>query len=145
MILELIYGILGPWSRTFVNWSIDHPLPVGLLAAALLGIWLSSKYQLNKIEKATKQYSLEASRAELDKNPRIKTDELYDRIFPGWSEMVLRTAWFVPHRWELWPVPTNPEKVRDQVKFTPEWLEQFLLENGIEVQPSPEGKEKKTV
>jgi hypothetical protein len=40
--------------------------------------------------------------------------------------MVKSSAWFIPHRWELWPLPATPDIVQRRLDFTPEWLGEFL-------------------
>lgn len=142
MFQELIYAMLGPWSKTAIEWAIANPLPVGIVSTTLLVIWLSGKYQLDRVEKKTKEYALNAAKEVLERNPDIDIEDLYDRIYPGWATMVTNTARFVPHRWELWPVPTDPEKVKDQIEFNPEWLSTYLAENGLATEPEAVSEQK---
>ena len=141
MLLEIIYAIVGSWGRAAIEWMLANPAIVG---AALL-IWtlilLSGKAQLRRIERRTGLLVLEAARRALEEGLRPGVDQLYDRLYPQWCQMVRRSALFILHRWELWPLPATPSIVRRRIDFTPEWLDQYLRMHGFKVRGAdPETK-----
>lgn len=133
MILEIIYTILGPWSRTFIEWTSANPLPISAFFIALLAFFAAGKWQLKRIEDRTKSMVIEAGREALGENPQITAKELFEKLLPEWEKMLRETAWFIPHRLELWPIPAAPQTVSERINFNSEWLSQYLWENGINI------------
>ncbi|NIS83561.1 MAG: hypothetical protein GTO14_25945 [Anaerolineales bacterium] len=131
MILEFIKSLLGSWGRALLDFLQMNPEISTLIFSLWLAIWLAGKYQLQRIEKRTGTFVLENSQQALDENPRMTVKQLYALLYPKWCQMLRTTAWFVPHRWELWPLPATPKIVQERINFTPKWLKQYLKENGI--------------
>jgi hypothetical protein len=140
MILEMIYTMLGPWSRPFIAWTIANPLPIGTFFTALLAFFAAGKWQLKRIDDRTKSMVIEGGRKALGENPQITAKELFEKLHPEWEMMLRETALFIPHRFELWPVPAAPQTVSERINFNSEWLGQYLWENGIKIRG---GKPKK--
>ncbi len=134
MIQEMIYGVLGPWSRDVIGWGIANPIPVGFFLTVVLGFWIAGKYQLQKIEERTTIYVRENAKTPTGKQTQKSIEKFYEDIYPGWTKIVKETALFVPHRWELWPVRATPEHVKEHLDFTPEWIEQCLLDGSRETE-----------
>ena len=133
MFQELLYAMIGSWGRAVIEWALANPVQVGMACAAWLIVIGASKLQLKWIKDRTETLMLTTARGVLEANPRLPVDKLFDQLYPVWVEMVRKTALFIPHRWEVWPVPATPERVAGRLDFTPEWLGQHLLANGIEV------------
>jgi hypothetical protein len=142
MFQELLYTLIGSWGRAVIEWALANPVQVGLACGAWLIIIGASKLQLKWIKDRTESLMLTTASGFLEVNPRLPVDKLFDQVYPVWSEMVRKTALFIPHRWEVWPVPATPERVAGRLDFTPEWLGQHLLANGVEVHGVKPKKEK---
>lgn len=146
MILEIIYTMLGPWSRTFVAWTITNPVPIGTFFTAMLAFFATGKWQLKRIEDRTKSMAIEAGREALEENPQITAKKLFEKLRPEWEKMLRETAWFIPHRFEIWPIPAAPQAVSERINFNAEWLGQHLWENGIKIRggkPKKKSKQEK--
>jgi len=133
MLLEIIYAIVGSWGRAAIEWMLANPAIVGAVLLIWMGILLGGKMQLRRVERRTGLLVLEAARQALGEEPRPRVDQLYDRLYPQWCQMVRRSALFILHRWELWPLPATPSIVRRRIDFTPEWLAQYLRTHGFKV------------
>jgi hypothetical protein len=141
MFQEILYAIVGPWGRAAIEWMLAHPLITGTGFLIWTVLLVAGKAQLRRIEARTLPLVFDESRQMLAEQPGLTAEELYDRLYPAWCRMVRRTAWFVPHRWEIWPLPASPRIVRDRIGFTPHWVVQRLSEQGIHLRGSrPKGK-----
>lgn len=124
-----------------MNISFDQNLFV-----IILGIWLvlfvTGRYQMNQIKRKTMGLVLDHAKIHLKKYPAPDLMSFYKEIYPTWEEMVRRTAIFVPHKSELFPVAARPEKMRDQIHFSAEWVGAFLEKNGYEISATPEQQQK---
>ncbi len=62
--------------------------------------------------------------------PDVEREDLPERVFAGiypeWCEMVRRSAWFVPSKSELRPIPATPENVKMRFGFSPKWVRDCL-------------------
>jgi hypothetical protein len=141
MFKEILYAFVGSWGRAAIEWGLANPVPVGLSCGTWLLIIGASKLQLKWIKDRTESLTIATAQSVLEKEPLLPLDKLYERVFPSWSQMVRKTAVFIPHRWEIWPVPATPKRVAGRVDFTPEWLGQHLRANGIEVSGATPKKE----
>ncbi len=142
MFQEMIYAMLGQWSRVVVEWAIANPIPVGMFFTAILAMWIGGKYQFQRIEQGTEEYLLSQAPAKLAVNPNLSDRQLYENLYPGWADMVRKKAIFILHRWELWPIPATPDRVQERLGFTAEWMGEFLNENDIQVRQDPQFKKK---
>ena len=142
MFQELIYGMLGQWSRVVVEWSIANPLPVGIFFTTILAMWISGKYQFQRLEEGTEAYLLDQAPPTLAEDPNLSDRQLYDKLYPGWAKMVRKNAIFILHRWELWPLPATPDRVQDRLGYSPEWMCEFLEDNDFHVRQDPQSKKK---
>jgi hypothetical protein len=133
MLLEIFYSLIGTWLRSFLEWIQAHPT----VSISVLGLWMAyfftAKYQLKRIEERTSAFVLENAQEVLAENPQLTSEQLYKNLYPSWCQMLRKTAWFIPHRFELWPVPATPERVRARINFTPEWLASHLWIHGTQL------------
>jgi hypothetical protein len=145
MFQELLYTLIGSWGRAVIQWALANPVTVGLACGAWLAVIGSSKLQLKWLKDRTAEMTISSARIVLEKEPQLQIAKLYERLYPIWSDMVRKTAFFIPHRWEIWPVPATPKRVAERLEFSPEWLGEHLWANGIEVRgaaPKKKDKEK---
>jgi len=133
MFQELLYAMIGSWGRAVIKWALANPVLVGLACGAWLAVIGASMLQLKWARERTAEMSLRIARGLLDQEPMLQIDRLYQRLYPAWSDMVRKTIYFIPHRWEIWPVRATPERVAKRLEFSPQWLGTFLWENGLEV------------
>ena len=133
MLQEILYAIVGSWGRAAIEWMLAHPLVMGIILLAWMGMLYGGKAQLKRVESRTHSLVLEEARQYLAEAPGLNANHLYDRLYPQWRQMVRRSALFITHRWELWPLPAIPSLVRQRIGFTPEWLGQYLRTHGFDV------------
>lgn len=126
ILAPIFFAMIGSWGRAVIRWATDNPGPVG----AFFGIWLlffaTSQWQLNRIKDRTNKLALEEAQKQLEANPNITIQEFYATLKPDWQHMIKRSALFIPHRWELWPLPATPGIVQQRIDFSEEWLGEFL-------------------
>lgn len=108
MLQEMLYAIVGSWGRAAIEWMLANPAIVGAALLIWMGLLFGGKVQFKRIESRTGSLVLEMARQYLEEDPLLRADQLYDRLYPQWCQMVRRSALFIPHRWELWPLPANP-------------------------------------
>jgi PTS system galactitol-specific IIA component len=143
MLKGFFYAMTGEWGLAVIDFATNNP---GFIIV-FFGLWLSTfylgRYQLNSIRRKTEAWALESSQRILALTPGITVDHLYEQLYPEWVVNLRGTAYFIPHRWEIWPVPATPRFVKGRIDFTPEWLGGFLWANGIKLPGSkaPEEKE----
>lgn len=133
MLYEIFRSMLGAWSRAVVDWLQAHPATTALALSIWLSLFFAGKYQLHRLQVRTQVWAIENATAVLKQHPGITAQQLYDQLYPDWRQMLRRTAWFIPHRWELWPLPATPDRAAKRIDFTPQWLRNHLMENGIEI------------
>lgn len=144
MFQELLYAILGPWGRAVIEWLLDHPAVLGSILSVWLLLMLWSERSLRKVQSRTSALVLDGAREALVKDPDLSAGRIYDQLYPQWCDMVRKTATIIPHRWELWPLPATPSTVRDRIGFTPLWLWNHLVTNGVRPSGTAPGSEAQT-
>lgn len=137
MIEGLLHAMIGDWGLAVINWTTNNPGWIVAGFSAWATIFALGKLQLKSIRTKTETWTLESSRHILTQSPGIPLQKLYDQLYPEWVKNLRGTAVFIPHRWEIWPVPATPRFVKDRIDFSAEWLGGFLWANGIKL---PGGK-----
>ncbi len=128
MVREMVAQMLGGYGNALFVFLTSSPA----LLAAFMGLWFAILFignlQLRRIENETVRYVIRESAQQMAAHPELSAKQLCNVIYPGWASQVGRWGWFVPHRWELWPVPVRPETVQRRFQFTPHWLKTILRE-----------------
>lgn len=141
MLEGLFYTLIGEWGLAVIEFATNNP---GLILF-IFGLWIAifslGKYQLNSIRTKTESWVLESANRILTETPGISVTKLYDQLYPGWEMNLKGSAYFIMHRWEIWPMPATPRFVKDRIDFSPEWLGGFLWANGIKL-PGSKAPEK---
>jgi hypothetical protein len=141
MLEGLFYALIGKWGLGVIDFATNNP---GLILI-VFGLWLSvfylGRYQLNAIRSKTESWVLESAKSILKEHPGINEQKLYEQLYPEWEQNLRGSAYFIMHRWEIWPVPATPRFVKGRLDFTPEWLGGFLWANGIKL-PGSKAPEK---
>lgn len=100
------------------------------IAFYLLVLWyvifVAGTIQYRILKRKTIEMILEragqAAKAEREQLP----ERVYAAIYPAWCEMVRRSAWFIPSKSELRPIPATPENVKMRFGFSPTWVKECL-------------------
>jgi len=120
-------------------------IPTNIICA-ILGVWLIlfllGREQYKRIKKNTQRMTLDNIKEALEKDKELTVSQYYEQINHEWEMMVPRTAKFILHRSELYPVPARLETVRKQMNFSPEWLGAFLRLNGYTLKATPSQQER---
>ena len=53
-------------------------------------------------------------------------ERLYEARYSEWCNMVRRSAWFIPSKSELRPIPATAENVKMRFGFSPKWVMECL-------------------
>jgi hypothetical protein len=118
--------MIGSWGRAVIGWALNNPGIVSTFFAVWLALFATSNWQLNRIKSKTHKLVLKEAEKILEQKPNINIKDFYESLHPIWRGMVKDSALFIPHRWELWPMPATPNRVQKRIDFTPEWLGEFL-------------------
>lgn len=137
----IFFAMIGSWGRAVIRWALENPFTVGGFLTLWMVLFLSGTWQLNRIKERTSALSLREAKRLLKDNPEINIREFYNNVKPAWEQMVRDSALFIPHRWELWPIPATPEIVQERVDFTPEWLGEFLWLEKIKMRGAKQRKD----
>jgi hypothetical protein len=131
MIEVMVRSMLGKSGGALLDWLRSHTGVTTGLLGVLLVTYALGRFQLWRIEQRTAALVLEMSKEWLRQKPNITANGLYRRIYPRWSKAVGQWAWFIPHRWEIWPVPARAETVRLKMSFSPQWIAALLAKHGL--------------
>lgn len=105
-------------------------------------IFLLGKMQLNRIKKKLFYKIDEVSILMAKRWGEITLDQFYERVFADWDEMVRSSAKFVLSINELYPVSADPQKIKERMKLSPEWLGAFLQLRGTDLNMTESQREK---
>ena len=141
MLEGLFYTMIGEWGLAVVDFATNNPGTILVLFGLWLVMFYLGKYQLKSIHKKTETWALESAQRLLSKTPDISVDKLYEQLYPEWAANLRGSAYFILHKWEIWPVPATPRFVKDRIDFTPEWLGGYLWANGLNVRGGKAPKE----
>ena len=117
---------------------MNSQIVITLLSVAWLVMFILGRKQYEDIKKQTLQLLTEGADRAKARNIELSVQEYYDQLQPVWEEMVRRTARFVLHKTELFPVPATPDYVRKRMNFTPAWLGAYLRLHHYKVTAVPE-------
>lgn len=60
-------------------------------------------------------------------------ERVYAAVYLEWCDMVRRSAWFIPSKSELRPIPATAENVRMRFGFSPKWVRDCLKDKQPEL------------
>ena len=134
MIIGLVRTFLGPLSP-LLDFIENHQTIVAIILVVWFGIYWAGRMQLKHIEKKSIEFVIAQTRKELLKHPKINIKGLYKRIYPEWVKLLPTWGgWFIPHHYDLWPVPIRAKTVQEKMPFSPEWIAKVLLAYKISVE-----------
>jgi hypothetical protein len=134
MILAFVRGMLGSLGRPVLDFILNNQPLVSAILALWLGVFVAGRWQLQRIERKSASLVVEMGRELVAEKPHITARGLYKRIYPRWSQSLREWAWFVPHRFDLWPVLVKPETVQQKLPFSPQWIADVLRQHGIQLE-----------
>jgi hypothetical protein len=107
------------------------------VTSLLLGIWLflflTGREQLKRIIRRTESLVLERVKVELRNNPSLTLEDFYRLFVPEWQRMILKSAWYVTHKTELFPIPARPGLVMKRMSLDENYIGGILVRNNIEL------------
>ncbi len=118
------------------------PLFTVLFMSVWLVFFILGREQFKRIKANTLQITLDGIEAALAKNKELSVSQYYKQVNRQWEAMVPKTAKFVLHRSELYPVPIKLEDLRKRLNFSPEWIGAFLLTKGYTLKATPDQQER---
>lgn len=131
MLLEILLSMLGNWARSLISWLSSNPLYLLLLYGTWLLLWGAGKVQLRRNIQFLENSTLSFAQQSITIEGRVGVDTVYELVYCAWKQQFHRLAWFIPHRWELWPIPARLEVVQQRIGFSPEWVKTYLQKNNI--------------
>ncbi len=133
MLEGLFYALIGEWGLAVIDFATNNPGVILVIAGLWLATFFLGRYQLDLIQTKTEAWVLESSKRILTERGNVSEAKLFEQLYPKWEQQLRGSAYFIMHRWEIWPVPAIPRFVKDRIGFTPEWLGGFLWANGIKL------------
>lgn len=104
-----------------------------ILLVAWFLMYVAGRYQQNRIKKALFTRIRTGVELALEENPGLGLNEYHAWVFSEWEHIVKNNAWFVLSQNELYPVGVHPNRMKEQMNLTPEWLGAFLKLEGTEL------------
>lgn len=134
----IFFAMIGSWGRAVIRWALDNPYAVGGFLSLWMVLFLAGNWQLSRIKERTNKLVIDEAKRSLGETPGITVKQFYEKLKPSWDAMVKNSALFIPHRWELWPMPATPGIVEKRIDFTPAWLGEFLWLEEIKMKGAKE-------
>jgi hypothetical protein len=129
MVLEILYSMLGPWSRRLIPWMVAHPEVVAGIFLLWMAFLAAGKFQLRRIETYLSDWVVDHARLYQNEHRKIDADELYQQAADAMKLQLSHLAWFIPNKTEMYPVPASMASVQRKLNFSPDWVKQQLLKN----------------
>ncbi len=128
-LLRVMLGILSP----VLDWLIAHQTFVTVLFALILLVYALGRYQLGVAFHKTEEFVLKRFPELKAQNPNTTPESFFRETYPEWEALIKTCGWFVPHKFDLWPVPMSGKSVKDKIGYSPEWIAALLSRGGMEV------------
>jgi hypothetical protein len=130
MIEAFIRTMLGPLAF-ILDWVKANPGYFALIIFAIIALYVAGRIQLHNIKIKTERLIVSLGEQEIKSRPNITINTLYKHIYPSWAQEVRKWGFFIPHRWDFFPILVTPENVKDRLPFNPEWVSIVLNANDI--------------
>jgi hypothetical protein len=109
------------------------PIVSFIFLASWLFMFLTSREQMRRIKKRTEALVLSIAKKAMQERPGLTLNQLYELVLPDWRAMVPKTAWYILHKTELFPVPARPDTVIERLKFGPDYVGTILIDHQVEL------------
>jgi hypothetical protein len=131
MVDAIIRATLGPSLTPIYDFMLSHMTLVSYVLLVVVAFYFAGFLQLRTIESKTTAMVLDAGKKAITNKPHITSRGIYKQLFPQWEIQIKKWAWFIPHHYDLWPMPVNAATVQRKFNFSPEWISDLLKQNGI--------------
>ncbi len=129
MVIEFIYMMLGPWSRVALPWLASQSSWIAGLGVVLVVLVGAGEMQLKKNEQYLQKDIVAVAHSLRNQGRDILPEDVFEKVQKDWSEQINKLAWFIPHRWDMWPIPATLPNVKERIGFSPEWVKNVLVQN----------------
>ena len=137
MIISWVRTMLGPLLSTILDWFAAHPGIITAVIVVWMVFYLAGRIQLWRIRLRSVALVVEQSQRELAFDPSMSLAALQEKLLARWqAEFSGWRYWFVPNKYDFWPVKATPKNVLVKMPFTPEWLHAVLTKANI-THPAP--------
>jgi len=133
MIEYVIRSFLGPALAQVLTFLQTHPEIVAIVVSIMLILYILGRMQLNNISKRTKEFVLGRYQDVIQRRPKITAGGLYKLIYPEWEKEVVKWAKFIPHKFDLWPMPVTAARAKEKLSFNVDWVKEVLKKNKLEI------------
>jgi hypothetical protein len=131
MIIGWLRAMLGPLGVILDFFSAHYEILTVILSLWML-FYAAGHLQVKLIEKRTALLVVDWSQRLLAADPQISLADLHKRILSAWLEEFKNWKYyFVPHKFDFWPVPATSQNVQVKLPLSPEWVAKVLKKNGI--------------
>jgi hypothetical protein len=104
---------------------------------AVFAVWLllfvTGREQYRRVTRRTEELVLRMVQPALKANPAMTLPEFYRLLMPEWRQMLKKSAWYMTHKTELFPIPARPELVIKRMGLDETYVGQILLEHQIQL------------
>ena len=131
MIESIIRGLLGPSLSPIVDFIKNNPSILAIILFIFIALYVAGRFQLHAINGKTRDFVMEHCQKEMELKPNISAEALFEAIYPEWAAEVSKWAWFIPHRLDFWPVRVTPDRAKEKLAFSPDWIADLFKANHI--------------
>jgi hypothetical protein len=125
--------MLGELGSPALDFMRHHPTVVAGILFVWLGLFAAGRWQLWRIQQESVKLVVTMAQDLNTVQPPLSAQELYERLYARWAELIGQWAWFVPHRLDLWPVPVTVKTVQQKFPFSPAWVAEVLHQQAIKL------------
>jgi hypothetical protein len=101
------------------------------LLVAWYAIFLAGTIQFRKIKSKTEGIILRHAENLLKNNAEIEPEKVYAYCYAEWCEMVKKSAWFIPGKYELGPILATLKNVKKRIGFSPVYIGEMLKKRNL--------------
>ncbi len=109
-----------------INWFGENPIYLSLICLVWLLLWGAGKIQFHKNIQYLRDATSSVTKQLISEGKEVNIHIIYQTVYQQWQQRIEHLSWFIPHRYELWPIPAKIEELKNRIGFSPEWVEEFL-------------------
>lgn len=121
---------------------MNTPDPATIRLAVKIGFYLlvlwyvfyvAGTIQYRNLKRKTIEMILERAGQVPDADREYLPERVFAAMYSEWCAMVRRSAWFIPSKSELRPIPATPDNVKMRFGFSPKWVRDCLVDKRPEL------------